>query len=134
MYVAAGSDFVVPVDVGITCWRLAVRDDVQQTALPSVTVLISSKSIEYGEISGFLQVEIQRGINPQALLVNFFTAILFFQVLPHLFYEIRRDTIRFALHIELNRRVLGALGFFGGDLAIFEHIVDDEIAAAQRPV
>ena len=77
-------------------------------------------------ISRFSEVYTRR-----PFFMHLFSAVLLFQVLTNLFHEIRSHAVRLALHIQTERRILGALGFLSRDLAVFQHVVDHQVAATQ---
>ena len=67
-----------------------VAQDVGQVPFPAVAALISVQAIAQRLVGNALQVDIQRGVNTQATLVNRFGSVRCFQVLSNLFEKIRR--------------------------------------------
>ncbi len=96
--------------------------------------LIGRQPVVYGLLSGALHLQVQRRVHPQSAFVNLVGTVLLFQILPNLFHKIGSDVVVVALNVHHQGRVLRALGFLGGDLAVLEHGVDHQIAPAQRPL
>ena len=96
--------------------------------------LVSRHAIEHRLLSGILQVGIERGVNPQAALVHLVAAITLLQIAADLLEKPRRQVVVGQRETQLHRQRLQPRGFGGGDLAIFQHGVDHQIAARQCPL
>src|SRR5438309_10434685 len=66
--------------------------------------------------------------------MNFISAVFILEILPDLFYEIRREGIWIMCQIQIQRCVAGRICLRNRDLAILEHRVNHESAPAQRMV
>src|SRR5579864_1643271 len=65
--------------------------------------------------------------------MHFIRSVFLFQKSTDFFNKVWGwRTVR--LYVQVQRRGLGAAGFLGGNLAVFQHIVDDQVAALQRLV
>ena len=112
--------------------RVPVRDHVQQVALPSMAPLVSGETVAHGLLGGPLHLQVQRRVNPQPSFMHLLRSVLLLQILADFFHEIWGDVVGFALNVKPQRRILGALSFCRGDLAIFQHVVDHQVPATQR--
>src|SRR5579864_6398622 len=103
-------------------------------ALPSVTALVGSETVKHSLVSGFLHFYIERGINLQPTFMNLIGAELTLQVAANLFYEVRGQRVRVVREPQCKRCGTSVVGLCGGDLAIFDHGVDHQIAALLRAI
>ena len=111
-----------------------VGKNVFEMPLPSMAALICGNAVKHGLVGGPLQIHIERGVDPQTAFMDLVAAIFVLEVSPNLFHVVGRERVRIMLHIEHDclRFRLGSL--LGGDLAIFQHRVDHEVAALQSSI
>ena len=125
---------LVPIEALIFVENGALREDVHQLALPSVTALVRGQSIEHGLVRCLLHIEVQRRVHPQAAFVNLIAAVLALEIAANFLDEVRRDRIRIALQVEDGRFFLRVRGLLCRDLPVFKHGVDHQVAPLQGPV
>ena len=81
-----------------------VVDHIFQVALPSVAALVGGQAIVDGAIGGLLQVQVERGVDAQAGLVDLLGAKALLEFLPHLFLKPGRDRALRLSDVETERR------------------------------
>ena len=126
--VAVRLGLVVPVGMNVLVEGSIFADDVLQMALPAVAPFVGGQAIEHGLIRSPLQIHVERGINLQAAFVDLVGSVFAFQVAADLFDKIRSQRIRIVRQMQDYRCGARVRGLRGGDLAIFEHGVDHQIA------
>ena len=114
--------------------RSAGREHIEQVALPSMAAFQRGQSIEHGAIGCLLQIQIQSGVDPQTFLMHLLAAKLTFQFAAHVFHEPGSDAVRRRLNMQTERRGLGRVGLRIGDHSVFQHGVDDHVAAAEGAI
>ena len=102
--------------------------------LPSVAALVGGQTVEHGLIRSLLQVDIERRVNLQAAFVDLIGSVFIFQIASNFLDEIRCERIGIVLQMQVQRGRARVGGLRCGDLSIFEHGVDHQIAALQRAV
>src|SRR5215472_4269264 len=132
VHVAARLNISVPVNMMICRDRLATADDVLQVSLPAVAAFVCGESVAKRLLGGALHLEIQAGVDAQSGLVDLLGTILLLQVLADFFHKVRSNVVGLGLELQFQWCALGTLGFGGSDLAVFQHVVDDQVAALQR--
>ena len=97
-----------------------------------MTALVGRQAVAHRLLRGVLHLQIQSGVDAQAGFVDFSAPYFFSRYCANLLDEVRSDVVGLGLQLEDQRRALGALGFGRGDLAVLQHVVDHQVAAAQR--
>ncbi len=130
--VISGIQLRVPVRMLIARQGLAFEKNIRQTSLPAVPALINRQTIEHRLVCCALPIYVERGIDPQSPFMHLVGAVFVLQITSHFLYKIRRQRIEIMRQIQLQWRVARFGSLAGSDLAILEHRIDDQIAAAQR--
>ena len=78
---------IFPIAVAVILQPLAALQNIFQLALPAVPPLISGHAIEHGLTRGLLQVEVERGVNPQSPLVNLVAAVFVLEIAANVFHK-----------------------------------------------
>src|SRR6266478_573311 len=103
-------------------------------SLPAVAALVSRQTIEHSLVRGSLKLDIYRGVNLQSALVDLIGAVFVFEVAADLLDEVGSERIGIVREMQDQWRRAGVGGLGSGDLAVFEHGVDHEIAALLCPI
>jgi len=93
-----------------------------------VAALIGGQAVEHRVVRRALQVAVQRGVDAQPAFMHLVAAVLGFEVAADLFNKIRRKRSGVMRQLQADRPVAEIVGLLGGDLAVLEHGVDDQIA------
>ncbi len=128
--ITASCNGLVPLRVPIAAEALAAADDVLQMTLPVAPPLERCQAVQHRLRRSLLQVEVERRINSQAAFVHLVRTIFLFQIAAYFFDKIWRRRV-FRLNTQAQRRGFRAAGLFCGDLAVFKHVVDHQIAALE---
>ena len=96
-----------------------------------MAALVLGGAIQDGLVGDLLQIEIERGVDAEAGPVDFFGAVILFELLADLFDEVRSDAVGRLLDFEGERLGHGGGRLGGRDLSVVLHLAEDEIAAAE---
>ena len=107
-----------------------VAQHVGKVALPAVAPFVTVQTIAQSLVRDALHVDIQRGVNTQAALVDSRRSIRRFEILANLFEEIRCKVVARILNVQPERRFSGVAFFCRRNLPFFFHAMDHQIAAA----
>ncbi len=97
-----------------------------------MAALIRVQAVAQRLVGNALQVDIQRGVNTQAPLVNRFGSVRRFEGLSNLLEKIRREVVARILDVQTERRLPGRSFFYRRDFPFFLHAMQREIAARER--
>ncbi len=99
-----------------------------------MTALQGRHSVEHGTIGCPLQIQVERGVNPQAFFMYLLAAKLTFQFAAYVFHKPGSDAVGRRLDVQTEWRGLGCVGLRIGDHSIFQHGVDDHVAASKGAI
>ena len=108
-----------------------VAQDVRKIPLPAVAPFVTVQTIAQSLVRDALNVDIQRGVNTQAALVDSRRSIRRFEILANLFEEIRCKVVARILNVQPERGFSGVAFLRRRDLTFFLHAMDHQIAAAE---
>ena len=109
----------------------ATGDNVEEVPLPAVPPFVGRQTIEHSLVGGSLEVEIKGGVDAKPGGVKLFSSQLLLEFATDFFDKVGSDGVGIGLDIEAERSFAGCRGLLGGDLAVFKHGVDDQVAAAK---
>jgi len=118
----------IPIGIYIPVEFLTLGNYVERFAVPAMPPFVGGEAVEQRLARGLLHIHVERCVHTKSAFVNLIAAILRFQVAPDFFHIVRRQRIRIFLQVEHDRLALCIRGLRGGDLAIFKHGIEHEVA------
>src|ERR1700733_714758 len=98
--------------------RLPVDEDIFELALPAVPAFVGRETVGYSAIRCLLQIEIERRLHTQAILMHFVGAETLLQFAAHLFLEPRGNGSVRLRNLEAQRRSASLFGLLVRNYAI----------------
>src|SRR5581483_8432606 len=131
MDVAACFRLLVPIRMFVISDRNPATQDILKMSSPAVAPFVSCQAVEQSSVRSALQINIERGVDPQSTFEYLIAAVLVFQIPADVFNEVRGERIRIFSDFEIQRLIAGFCCLLGGDLAVLEHGVDYQVASLE---
>ena len=134
---AGGAGFGLPVPVGVPVGGQvggALGQHVFQVAPPALAAVVGAQAVAHGLLGGVLEGHVQRGVDPQAAGEDLLVGVALLQVLPDVFQEIAREVAVEILGDDGDGLPGGVLVVPLGDVAVLEHLLEDDVPAGERVV
>src|SRR6185437_1478702 len=109
-------------------------DDVFKMAGPAAAALVGGQAVQHGAIGDALEVEVERGLHAQAILVDLFRSKAAVELLADLVLKPGGGGADRLGDMQAKRGGAGSVRLGASDEPVVFHLSEDQVAAAERPV